>query len=182
LIDEISGLNELAQLGFPVVEIQGTTTHGGQPALVMRRYAVGSKQIVYEGASAHMLNERSLADLQLIRFLMEKYGLFIEDLQFLIGSDGRVVINDPLSAPIRRAPNYYAVDQLIDATLEQILTRKMLPGEEYTRVQLEALVGPRVDPFVMTQFLNMAVHPQVGFMIRAPRNRFMLKPPASSNP
>lgn len=83
------------------------TTFNNQPALLMDKYAKGSKEIVVidskkgkavlvNNADTSLLNSKSISDLQAIKQKMERDKIKIDDLQFLIGKDGSVVISDPL--------------------------------------------------------------------------------------
>ena len=124
LNEEIALIKKLEGEGVPAVEILGTTTHDGQPAVVMERYALGSKSVVkLEGGKvrivgdSELLNERSLADLQRIKSTMVDDKIKVNDLQFLIGSDGRVVVADPLDVIIGEAPSKNNV-RMLDLLME----------------------------------------------------------------
>ena len=101
----------------------------GRPGLMMPRYAAGSKSIAKYNSktkrvtltgTSRYLNERSIQDLDTILALMEKNRIKVNDLQFLIGYDGKVVINDPL-AIIPEPPsdaNKRMIRKLIEAAKE----------------------------------------------------------------
>ncbi len=91
IIDEIKGLNELKAQGLPTVEVIGETIHNGLPAYVMKKYVSGSKHIETPG----VLNQKSIEDLKLIQQLLREKDISVDDLQFLIDTDGSVVIADP---------------------------------------------------------------------------------------
>lgn len=121
---ELALLEQLDALGLPTVNARPTRV-GGQVALLMTRYAHGSKDVVRLSGgrvrvvgSSRFLNKRSVADLTSIRQTMLEKNIRINDLQFLIGLDGRVVISDPLSPIFRQAPsrnNLRMIDLLIRA-------------------------------------------------------------------
>ena len=105
------------------------TTHNGQPAIVMKRYAQGSKEVVRlvkkpgkskvetVGASKY-LNEKSIHDLRKIKSILQDKKIQIDDLQFLIGNDGSIVISDPLKVNILVPPsknNLRMIELLIKA-------------------------------------------------------------------
>lgn len=102
---EIDDLNKLKNEGLPVVEYNGLTTHNGTPAIVMKKYAQGSKDIVANDKTnfsapirvgdSQLLNETSIKDLTKILLDLKNKKIQIEDLQFLIDKDGRLVITDP---------------------------------------------------------------------------------------
>jgi hypothetical protein len=133
LNEEIQLLNQLKEQGLPTLEIMGRTTHGGQPALLMRRYEQGSKDIVrlVDGkirtvGQSKLLNEKSIADLQRIRSLLEQKKIKVDDLQFLIGKDGSVVIADPLGVFPNTKPspnNLRMIDLLIQSAQKNIDSR-----------------------------------------------------------
>jgi hypothetical protein len=129
---EIELLNDLKEQGLPTVEILGKTTHNGQPAVVMKKYAQGSKDLVRVEnknikriGESTLLNEKSVKDLKAIKSIMELKKIKINDLQFLIQKDGTIVISDPLGVTIgqRLRPNennFKMIDKLIEAAEENI--------------------------------------------------------------
>ncbi|HIC88732.1 MAG TPA: hypothetical protein EYP04_04955 [Anaerolineae bacterium] len=99
---EIGTLVALQREGLPIPKIFGVTRVRGRPAYVMERFAQGWKNIVRTTngkvtvvGSSSFLNARSVDDLKRIRKLMHDKRIWVDDLQFLIASDGRVVIADP---------------------------------------------------------------------------------------
>ncbi len=127
---EMAILRQLKAEGLATVEIVGETTCDGRPALVMHRYAEGSKNVVAlvgdkirRTGESLLLNQQSIADLKSIRSIMETRPIWINDLQFLIASDGHVVIADPLAIVVGKAPsknNLRMIDLLIKAAQESI--------------------------------------------------------------
>jgi len=105
---------------------RGPVSVNGQPALVYDRFAQGSKYVVRlrDGdvrivGESRYLNDRSVADLQSIRATMVENNVRVNDLQFLIGSEGRVVVADPLGVKVGVPPsqnNLRMIDLLIQAT------------------------------------------------------------------
>jgi len=64
------------------------------------------------------LNQQSISDLQSIRNTMVAKKIQINDLQFLIGNDGRVVVADPLRVNFNTPPsksNLRMIDLLLKA-------------------------------------------------------------------
>lgn len=122
--DELALLSKLEDLGLPTVNARPVSVNG-QPGLLMDRFAQGSKDIVrlQDGrvrtvGSSDFLNERSIGDLQDIRRTMVDKSTKVDDLQFLIGNNGRVVVADPLKVTVGQAPsknNLNMIDQLIKA-------------------------------------------------------------------
>ncbi|WP_206744485.1 hypothetical protein [Rhodoferax antarcticus] len=122
--DEIGMLNQLNDLGIPTVNARSITVNG-QPAMIMDQFAQGSKDIValQNGkvrivGDSPLLNAQSVSDLQNIRNTMVTNNVQINDLQFLIGKDGRVVVADPLKVNINTPPsnnNLRMIDLLIQA-------------------------------------------------------------------
>ena len=115
LKEEAAMLKQLDDLGFPVVNAR-ITTHDGAPAMIMDRYAQGSKDIVARNsktgkvelvpnADTSLLNAQSARDLKAIKDRMVNKKVKIDDLQFLISKDGRVVIADPIKVHTRTKPS-----------------------------------------------------------------------------
>ena len=80
--------------------------------MIFDRFAAGSKDVVQVVGpkpkivgKSPFLNARSAADLRTILMKMQEIPVKIDDLQFLIASDGRVVIADPLAVAIGSKPN-----------------------------------------------------------------------------
>jgi hypothetical protein len=128
--EEVTILQKLRAEGLSTVEVIGTTTYDGRPAIIMQRYAQGSKEVVRTingqvkivGQSGY-LNEKSIADLAEIRRIMVERQVKIDDLQFLIGNDGGVVIADPLKITVGEPPsatNLRTIDQLIKAAQSNV--------------------------------------------------------------
>ena len=130
---EIGLLNALKEQGLPTVEVLGTTTHDGQPAMVMKRYAQGSKDIaklvdkkIKIVGESKLLNEKSISDLKQIRFLLQSKKNKIDDLQFLIQKDGSIVINDPLNVFLGEDPspnNIKTIDLLIESAQKSLKSK-----------------------------------------------------------
>jgi filamentous hemagglutinin len=102
---ELRALEFLREEGFPTVEVVAETTYQGRDAVVLRRYAQGSKDVVKTikkvpriVGSSPLLNERSISDLRAIRQRLKEKKIKVDDLQFLIAEDGRMVIADPVDA------------------------------------------------------------------------------------
>ncbi len=113
IVDELGMLNKLNDLGIPTVNASGVTV-GGRPGMLMDQFAQGSKDIValQNGkvrivGDSPLLNNQSVTDLQNIRQTMVDQNVKIDDLQFLIGKDGRVVVADPLKVftGVKPSPN-----------------------------------------------------------------------------
>jgi len=100
----------------------------------MERYELGSKSVVkLEGGKirivgdSELLNERSLADLERIKATLTGKPIKINDLQFLIGSDGSVVVADPLDVVVGEAPsknNTRMIDLLMDVARKNVAKRQ----------------------------------------------------------
>lgn len=89
---------------MPVIEILQEGDFQGQPSLVLKKYQLGSKDVVRvengkikSVGNSIYLNEKSITDLNFIKTTMINSSVKIDDLQFLIGEDGTVVIADPLN-------------------------------------------------------------------------------------
>lgn len=121
---EIQELTKLEELGLPTVRTYGSITVDGRPAMVMDQYAQGSKDVVKTLGKPQVvgqspfLNERSAADLKAIQDMMIAKKVKVDDLQFLIAKDGRVVIADPAQVHLNTAPSK-ANKQTIELLIQQ---------------------------------------------------------------
>jgi hypothetical protein len=125
LNQELELLNKLDKIGLPSVDARGPINVDGRPALVFERFAEGSKSTVktVDGkvrvvGDSPLLNQRSIDDLNAIRKTLVNDKIKVDDLQFLIGQDGRVVIADPLAVTTGVKPsrnNLRTIDLLIES-------------------------------------------------------------------
>jgi YD repeat-containing protein len=103
---EVAALNQLGGVGLPVVQNYGVIAVDGTPGILLENIpnAVSSKSIfnfgnaeygLADGADTSVLNQNSIDDLQAIRSGLLNNNVNVGDLQYLIGQDGHVVINDP---------------------------------------------------------------------------------------
>lgn len=124
LDDELKLLNKLHELGFPTVNARSVNVDGN-PGLMFDRFAQGSKDIVklQNGkirivGESPLLNQQSINDLNAIKQMMIEKKVKINDLQFLIGKDGKIVVADPLDVVVGEKPsanNIRMIDLLIEA-------------------------------------------------------------------
>jgi hypothetical protein len=132
IAEELQTLDKLKQHNVPTVNASQVSVDG-KPAMMMDRYAQGSKTIVKldQGkirtvGDSSLLNEKSIADLTKIRDTMIEKKIKIDDLQFLIGKDGSVVVADPLAVNAGEKPsrnNLSMIRQLIE-TAQQNMGRR----------------------------------------------------------
>jgi hypothetical protein len=122
--EEISMLQKLKESGLPTVNPSEVTVDGA-PGMLMNRFDAGSKSIVklLDGkirivGESPLLNKQSVSDLQAIRDTMVNGKIQINDLQFLIGNQGRVVVADPLAVNFGTKPsanNLRMIDLLLQS-------------------------------------------------------------------
>jgi hypothetical protein len=134
LTEEIELLKTLEAQGLATVKVLGTTVHNGRPAMVMQRYAQGSKEIVIirhgqvrSVGQSSLLNQKSIDDLEKIRSIMQSKSVQIDDLQFLIGRDGSIVIADPLKVIVGKSPstnNLATIDELVKMAKSNVARSK----------------------------------------------------------
>lgn len=101
---EWEALASLEAIGVPVV---GRIERGTyfDPALapepleadVLEAFVLGSKDPGFRDTAVRLLNARSLDDLDLIEGQLRRHRVVVQDLQFLVGADGRLVVCDPTS-------------------------------------------------------------------------------------
>ncbi len=123
LTDELELLKKLDDLGLPTVKADLIEVDGN-PALMFDRFEKGSKDVVklVDGkiktiGESQLLNQKSIDDLMKIKRTLIDKKIKIDDLQFLIGKDGKVVIADPLKVTVGSPPssnNTKMIDQLIE--------------------------------------------------------------------
>ncbi|WKB81258.1 hypothetical protein QYR09_16090 [Cellulophaga lytica] len=125
LINEVEGLATLKTNGIPAVEITEKLLHNGKPAIVMPKYAESSESIVdvvYGQAKvvgqSDLLNAKSVESLENIKDLMIKKEIAVDDLQFLIDTEGRFFIADPIGVKTGQQPTALN-KQILDKLIEQ---------------------------------------------------------------
>ncbi|MGB4774922.1 MAG: hypothetical protein WBP45_07120, partial [Daejeonella sp.] len=128
--DEIVLLKNLSDNKLPVVEIIEKVTFDGQVAVIMKKYAQGSKEVVKRVGdkmeivgNSTFLNQKSITDLTNIKNTLVSKKIKIDDLQFLIGKDGVVVIADPLNVFVGQVPskwNTQMIDKLIEVATKNV--------------------------------------------------------------
>jgi RHS repeat-associated protein len=129
IIDELQILKKLTELGIPTVKAR-LASIDGNAGMMLERFAQGSKDIVKlkDGTirtvgTSSLLNQNSINDLTSIRKLMVDNKIKIDDLQFLISSDGKVVVADPLKVVTGEKPsknNLRMIDLLIQSAKENL--------------------------------------------------------------
>lgn len=122
--DEMKMIKQLSDNDLPVVQIIEKGNFEGQTALIMKKYAQGSKDVVKRVSdkmqivgSSPLLNKKSIEDLNKIRRTLVNKKIKIDDLQFLIGKDGSIVIADPLKVNLGEIPSKWNL-QMIDKLIE----------------------------------------------------------------
>jgi hypothetical protein len=127
---EVEVLAEIEGKNLPVVEILETGKFENFPSIIYKRYAGGSKELVKTSQgkvflnsadplfndTKKLLNKNSIDDLIAIKKTMKEGKVKIDDLQFLISKEGKIVISDPLgvSKDIPSTVNLGIIDNLID--------------------------------------------------------------------
>jgi len=101
IIEEYNLIKKLENLGFPVSKYYGITKHHGVVTLVKKRYATSFKSPEeIADFSDDLIQNEGLGDLNLVREKLLEYEVEVDDLQFLISDEGRIVIDDPLPNPL----------------------------------------------------------------------------------
>jgi hypothetical protein len=110
---EIQELQKIEAQGLQTIEVLGTTTHSGRPAIIMKKYGTGSKAIVQsihskpqivDKPDIRWLNQTSITDLNKILSILQRKQIYIQDLQFLIAEDGHVYIADAIGIIFNAKP------------------------------------------------------------------------------
>ncbi|VEB96300.1 Uncharacterised protein [Cedecea lapagei] len=108
-LKELETTKRLKQLGFPVVDAHALVKHGDSVGVEKDyiHHAFDSEDIVNNKKSLpddKKFNQNVLADCNAIINKLKNHELHIDDLQFLVDSHGRVLINDPRDV-IRSSPD-----------------------------------------------------------------------------
>lgn len=169
--DETALLNRLrVEAGIPVAEIIGIIEYHGRAATLMYAYAEGSKSTVTNdkqrfnepvrvGNSAN-LNATSIEDLNEIMVKFQRKKVRIDDIQFLIGSDGSVVVADPLSLEMGTHPPTTNMIRMIHRLVETAAENEMYKllqndRRSFTADELAGRIeGLGVDPHLIGNVLR----------------------------
>jgi hypothetical protein len=127
---ELSALQRLNELGFPIVEGIGITLHLNEPGVINKNYIGGSSNDIEDYIVLSAVkpisnkflrhgNEASIVDLTKIKKLLIENDIFISDMQFLIDKNGRVVLHD-MSDFYYRSDNYEYFDNGFEQHLKYI--------------------------------------------------------------
>ncbi|WMX16027.1 DUF4157 domain-containing protein [Aureispira sp. CCB-E] len=176
IIKEIQYMETLKGYNMPIGEILGITSVNGKPAMVMKRYAGSWKPTAFGTQDSHLLNLESIKSLEEIKRIITKEELFIDDLQFLIQKDGRLVVADPLGVKASsETPSIQIVNTAIEDAMTNIITSNISKNVNYTSDDLFNLLGNTVSRESFDEFLEMAAHPRVGFLSKS-GSHYTLKP------
>jgi hypothetical protein len=163
---EISVLDRLKALGFKVLEILGYTFHNGEPAMIMKRYAEGSKDIVKTNdetgqpervGNSEFLNDQSIKDLKELKNKLRTEDVWINDIQFLIDSEGRIVLADIRDVMINKEPskqNLKTIDLLIDAAAENVILFNLEAGKSYSKEQIQSILKGTLLPHDVNRIIG----------------------------
>lgn len=167
LVNEIRYMEQLQSYNLPTGRILGVTLVENQPAMIMTRYAGSWKPTAFGSRDVDLFNVNTINSLQEMRRIIEQERLFIDDLQFLIRSDGRVVIADPLGVSANSlTPSLRVVDTAIEDAVTQVIQSGMRSGTHYSQSQLYQLLNNSVDASFFDDYLQMASDSRVGFLLR----------------
>lgn len=111
--------------------ITGVTHVNGRSAMMMNKYALGSKDIVQIVNGKHtivgaskQLNQTTIKDLEKLKQKLLTDNIQIDDLQFLIDGSGNVVINDPRAILVGNGKppikNFRVINKLIKASRKNL--------------------------------------------------------------
>ncbi len=178
LIEEYNMIQRLHYLGFPVSEYKGIVKHRGVASLVTKKYAEGFKfDFEFEALDGALKTKEGLGDLSLIRDKLLDYDIMIEDLQYLISNDGRIVIHDPLPhegfptgefaglSPTFGGTNYSVVDWVnphMNKMLDYLLQENLLINVPQTLDDLLTKLDNNVNlSYLESIYLNGAFNSNV---------------------
>lgn len=128
--------------------------------------------------NSDLLNSRSINSLEKILTLLQSKNIKINDLQFLIEPNGKLVIADPLDVTIGEPPsrnNIRMIRLLIEVAGENVLVNKLESGTKYSREQIIDLMKSQIsDRNMLNSILGQLVTD--GKLLKNPDGSFV-KPP-----
>ncbi len=124
LESELEVLKRVEELGLPVPKNFGKTTYPGlfgldTTAVIQERMVASSKDFIKWDLSDQLdrlspLNERTIKDLEAIKRFATNNQIRIQDMQFLVGWNGHVVINDPMMPVFGVEPDLRQLEKLME--------------------------------------------------------------------
>jgi hypothetical protein len=125
LESEVGMLDQLRKHGLPAANILGKTEYQGlfgirKVAALQERMAAGSRNFIKWFKADEFdprlspLNEQTIKDLEDITRIVSEKQIRIQDMQFLVGRDGRVVINDPQAPIFGAEPDLRELNDLLN--------------------------------------------------------------------
>jgi len=142
LIEEYNVIQRLHYLGFPVSDYVGIVKHHGVASLVTKKYATGLKSAIdFNDINNALITNDGLGDLSFIRDKIIDYNIEIDDLQYLITDEGRIVIHDPLPNPtytegefaglIPADPSYnFTINSFVNPVMKEMINRLLINSLE----------------------------------------------------
>ncbi len=139
LEEEKAMLDRIAAVGVPTAIVLEISTYDGKKAYLQKRFATANRAPDWGTKRWEVLNETSIEDCHKIEAALVAAHMNVSDAQFLVGSDGHVVLNDPLSISVSNTPTSsarYVLDQIEREAKEAIEARALakalqgLPGAD----------------------------------------------------
>jgi Domain of unknown function (DUF4157) len=164
LQQEIQILQDIEKTGIPVAKVEGLTSHNGRPAMVMKQYGGGWKPYGEGPGPRNLMTLKTIEDINAIRKIIVDSEVYINDLQFLVGEDGSLVVSDPLG--VKTGSDFTSIrvmdDILIEATTN-VAEKAMIPGKVYTKAQImNDLLNGLVPEATVDDFLSVQTNERFG--------------------
>lgn len=177
LVKEIKMLDRLRELGFSAIEVDGIIKHRGIAAFVMDRHITSVKlHSEISNLSDDLINVDGLGDVFTVMKRTREEKIQIDDLQFLISNDGRFIIHDPSGLAENNAASIVKIEQtikydlkpMIKKLLTRILPRKLTPNNEYSTIEILALLNDKIDAPELGEYIlsSQSVLEKVGSKFR----------------
>jgi hypothetical protein len=97
LVREKATLERLAAAGVPTATVLEISTYQGRNAYLQKRFATGDRAPDWFTKRWEVLNETSIEDCRKIQAALVAANMDVLDAQFLVGADGHIVVNDPIT-------------------------------------------------------------------------------------
>ena len=172
---EVEAIKKLNSLGIPSVKLLQVIEVDGVTSYVMKRYVANIKPTAFGESNLGLLNQNSINDLVNLRDLIKKEKIFIDDLQFLIDSQGNLVIADPMDIAEGGGfeTNVRMIDGLLESAAENIIKEKLKENPDgLTREQLFSMIN--LDKDLIIEAITVLENPRFGQEIRQSNGKYTM--------
>lgn len=148
LTDEINDLNTMNAIGLPTPIVYGITKHRGYPAMIMKKYEVGVKDI--SDLPQNLLTSDGIRDLHGMHKTLEGTSMRIDDLQYLVDNNGRFYGADPAKVRFLENGGNNTNSDFVRPLLNKMITKKF---------ELDGINSIPQEDIISSSSLNNAIEP-----------------------